>query len=118
MGRAAKRKRNRKIAERKANISGKSVNQQKYSKEDIESRYSGLIKEWVNHGSGEVAIMKDKSEVFLAKQEILNWKGWHPLNQENIEEHIVLIKNKLAGKYKDVDLATLLEEAGYEVIYK
>ena len=118
MGRASRRKKNRKAVEGRVKIDKKAATEKKYSKEEIESIYQGLIERWVNHGSGDVAVMKDKSEVFLAKQEILNWKGWSPLNRQNIEHHQVLIKDKLAGKYDDADLATLLEEAGYEVIYK
>jgi hypothetical protein len=91
---------------------------EKYSKNQLEVIYKGSISSWVNNGCGDVAIMKDGSEVFLDKQEIFTWKGWSPLNKINIKKHKALITENLAGKYDNADPFTLLKEAGYKVIKK
>ncbi len=116
MGRASRRKQNR----RKVNNFSQWGNQRKapfkYSKEQIENIYEGFLERWVSNDTGEVAVMKDGSEVFLKHQEILTWKGWTPLNKLNIKSHKVLIQEKLDGKYENVDLETLFKEAGYTII--
>lgn len=116
MGKASRRKQNKRKLSKISKLEREI--QPKYSKSQIEIIYKGLIKQWLNFGNREVAIMKDESEIFLDQQEILTRKGWFPLNENNIDFHKNLIEENLAGKHKDTDLLTLLEEAGYTIIMK
>ncbi|MDJ0536609.1 MAG: hypothetical protein QNJ70_29660 [Xenococcaceae cyanobacterium MO_207.B15] len=117
MGKASQRKKIRRMIENPNEFNDRKA-PNKYTKEQINKLYKDLLTRWVHNGRGDVAVMKDGSEVFLETQEILNWKGWNPLNKKNIETHKVLIREKLAGKYDNADLETLLREAGYNVIKK